>query len=206
MDTRCGMSYIFFLFFAGAFCARHIKTSSAAELGEVNTTKTAVLAETAKVGCVVIFLSFVLLILIDPLQQTRLTSIQPNQWGGWGKSANLVKISLDEVHLLSFLQQTRPVLQSKLLLSENHLDATRAVVYFTVVDVDFGIEIQGHAVLAAFQVCAGKRNVVLCEFDVCRFGGHIGDVDEDVEVVAGFVGFGGALSPGDYIFDVLVGL
>lgn len=78
--------------------------------------------------------------------------------------------------------------------------------YFTVVDVDFGIEIQGHAILAAFQVCAGKRNVVLCEFDIGRFGGHIGDVDEDIEVVAGFVGFGGALSPGDYIFDVLVGL
>lgn len=108
------------------------------------------------------------------------------------------------MHLLSFLQQTRPVLQSKLLLSENHLDATWAVVYFTVVDVDFGIEIQGHAILVAFQICAGKRNVVLCEFDVCRFGGHIGHVDEDVEVVAGFVGFGGALSPGDYIYILCV--
>jgi hypothetical protein len=110
------------------------------------------------------------------------------------------------MHLHSFLQQTRPVLQSKLLLSENHLDATWAVVYFAVVDVDFGIEIQRHAILVAFQVCAGKRNIVLCEFDVGRFGGHIGDVDEEVEVVAGFVGFGRALSPGDYIFDVLVGL
>lgn len=119
----------------------------------------------------------------------------------WGKKrgTNLVKISLDEVHLLCFLQQTRPVLQFELLLSENHLHATWAVVYFTVVDVDFSIEIQRHAVLVAFQVCAGKRNIVLCEFDVCRFGGHIGNVDEDVEVVAGFVRVGGALSPSDYI-------
>lgn len=110
------------------------------------------------------------------------------------------------MHLLSFLQQTRPVLHCELLLSENNLDTTWAVVYFTVLDVDFGIEIQRHAILGAFQVCAGKRNIVLCELDVGRFGGDIGDVDEDVEVVASFVGFGGALSPGDYIYDVLVKL
>lgn len=78
--------------------------------------------------------------------------------------------------------------------------------YFTVVDVDFGIEIQGHAILVAFQVCAGERNIVLCEFDVCRFGRHIGDVDEEVEVVAGFVGFGGALSPGDYNIRCVSGI
>jgi hypothetical protein len=80
------------------------------------------------------------------------------------------------------------------------------VVYFTVVDVDFGIEIQRHAILVAFQVCTGKRNIVLCDFDVCRIGRDIGDVDEDVEVVAAFVGFGGALSPVDYIYNVLVRL
>lgn len=200
------MSYIFFLFLAGAFCASHIKASSTAELGKVNTTETAVLAETAKVGCVVIFLSFVLLILIDPLPDTILAQIQPTKSLGKEGGTNLVKISLDEMHLLSLLQQTRPVLQSKLLLSENHLDATRAVVYFTVVDVDFGIEIQGHAILVAFQVCAGERNIVLCEFDVCRFGRHIRDVDEEVEVVAGFVGFGGALSPGDYNIRCVSGI
>lgn len=73
------MSYIFFLFLASAFCASHIKASSTAELGKVNTTETAVLAETAKVGCVVIFLSFVLLILIDPLPDTILAQIQPTK-------------------------------------------------------------------------------------------------------------------------------
>ena len=50
------------------FVATSIQTGPA-ELGEIDTSKTALIAESAKVGGVVLILSFVLLILIDPLQQ-----------------------------------------------------------------------------------------------------------------------------------------
>lgn len=142
-----------FLFTTHSRQIRHTTSSAhtfeaGAELGEINVSKTTLLAHiahtahTAKVVCVVILGSFVLFILIDPLEQVS-TCRERNSWLLYFSPpaivSYLVKVGLQEVQLLLLLGQTRPVLLLELLLPQDHLDLTGAVVHLAVLNID-GIE------------------------------------------------------------------
>lgn len=114
----------------------------------------------------VILGSLVLLILIDPL----------------------VKVGLEEVKLLRFLEQTRPVLLLQLLLLKLHLNVLGGVVDLGLRGVDFGVKFQLDMVLAFQGVRGtGKGQTRGFEIELKIILGNIRDVNGQVDEVLGSI-------------------
>lgn len=109
----------------------------------------------------------------------------------------LVKVGLEEVNLLLRLQQTGPVFLLQLLLSQNQLDITVAVVHLGVLGVDLAEQIQRNFISDTLPGVSGERNVLRGDVQFGLGTGHIRSLDVHVKVVALNVSGGGALSPCD---------
>lgn len=109
----------------------------------------------------------------------------------------LVEVGLQEMNLLSRLQQTGPVLLLELLLPQNQLNLTVAVVHLGVLRVDLGIQLQLDVILYALLGGSGERDRGRRDVQLSLGLGDIGRLDVHVEVVALRFRGGGALGPCD---------
>ena len=104
------------------------------------------------------------------------------------------------MHLLTLLQQPRPVLLLHLLLPQHELHIPARVIRLGILHVDLPEEFQFHVVRDFFRVAvAGEGQGRGGEVDFRGLGGHIGGGDGEVDVVAGGVRGGGALGPGHWM-------
>lgn len=122
----------------------------------------------------VILGSLVLLVLVDPL----------------------VEVGLQELHLGSVLEQTRPVFLLELLLAQLHLDVTSGVMRLAVLGVDLAEEgeVEVICALQGFRVALESQGGGL-EIELQVLFGYIGNGDGEVDEVLLGVGAGRALGP-----------
>lgn len=120
--------------------------------------------------------SLVLLILVDPL----------------------VKVGLEEVGSLGFLDETGPVLRAEVLLLEPDLDVLGGVADLALGGVDLVVEVELDVVLLLKSAgLAGEDEAGSLEVQLDVVLGHVRDRDGQVDVVLGSIFGGGALGPED---------
>ena len=110
----------------------------------------------------------------------------------------LVEVGLEELELLSLLEQTRPVLLLELLLAQLDLDIARGVVDLAVLDVDLAVE--GELEVVGCLLGVGETLEVQAiglevQLEVVLL--HIGNDNGEVDEVLLGVRVGRALSPED---------
>ena len=99
--------------------------------------------------------------------------------------------------LLLLLEQTGPVLFSKLLLAQNKLNLTVGVVHLAVLGVDLAEQVQGDGVCDTLAGGTSEGNIVGGELEIGLFLGNIGSLDAHVQVVALGLVSRGTLRPGN---------
>lgn len=134
------------------------------------------LTHAAKLGKVLLG-GLVLLVLVDPL----------------------VKVGLEEMHLLGLLEQAGPVGVVEVLLAQLDLDVAGCVVDLALGGVDLGVELELEVIRALERLRGareGQAGGLEIELEARR--GHVGHVDGEVDEVLLGVGLGRALRPEDY--------
>lgn len=115
-------------------------------------------------------------------------------------SIYLIEIGLQKVHFSRILQQPRPVLSLKFLLSEHDLGVGGGVVDLRFFWVDFSIEIQLN-VICNFLRCWGTSECKLgwLQVELQIFFCYIRYIDSKIDVISLRIICGWALSPDDYV-------
>jgi hypothetical protein len=111
----------------------------------------------------------------------------------------LIEVGLEEVHLLSVLQQPGPELRLELLLSQDQLDILVGVVDLALLLVNLGVEFELHVVGPLERVGEASEDQPLwLQLQLEVFGLDVRNVDREVdEVLCRLCGVG-ALSPENY--------
>jgi hypothetical protein len=114
------------------------------------------------------------------------------------KKTHLVKVGLEEVHLLGVLEQAGPELNLEVLLLQHKLDGARGVVGLARAGVDLLVELELHVVVGLLGLgVAGEVEVAGLDVELDGFGRDVGDHDREEDVVLLRLGGGRALGPGD---------